>query len=70
MKVLIIEDEADLLETVRSYLTGEGFLCETASTYFKAEDCLSAYTYDIIILDITLPDGNGLDLMDIIKKKG
>ena len=69
MKLLIIEDEADLLETVRSYLTGEGFLCETASTYFKAEDSLSAYTYDIIILDITLPDGNGLDLMDIIKKR-
>ena len=67
MKILIIEDEKELLETVRSYLASEGYLCETASTYFKAEDSVSTFTYDIIILDITLPDGNGLDLMKIIK---
>src|SRR5664280_225693 len=69
MKILIIEDEKDLLETMAGYLILEGMLCETASTFFKAEDSLSAYNYDIIILDLTLPDGNGLDLISLIKEK-
>jgi Response regulators consisting of a CheY-like receiver domain and a winged-helix DNA-binding domain len=69
MKILIIEDEKDLLEAMSSYLTLEGMLCETASTFFKAEDSLSAYNYDIIILDLTLPDGNGLDLVNLIKER-
>lgn len=69
MKILIIEDEKDLLEAMAGYLTLEGMLCETASTFFKAEDSLSAYNYDIIILDLTLPDGNGLDLISLIKER-
>jgi DNA-binding response OmpR family regulator len=69
MKILIIEDEKDLLEAMSGYLTLEGLLCETASTFFKAEDSLSAYNYDIIILDLTLPDGNGLDLISLIKER-
>ena len=69
MKILIIEDEKDLLEAMAGYLTLQGMLCETASTFFKAEDSLSAYNYDIIILDLTLPDGNGLDLISLIKEK-
>jgi DNA-binding response OmpR family regulator len=69
MKVLIIEDEPELLETINSYLSSNGFLCESASTYFRAEDALSSFTYDMIILDITLPDGNGLNLINLIKKE-
>ena len=69
MKILIIEDEKDLLEAMSGYLTLQGMLCETASTFFKAEDSLSAYNYDIIILDLTLPDGNGLDLISLIKER-
>ena len=69
MKILIIEDEKDLLEAMAGYLTLQGMLCETASTFFKAEDSLSAYNYDIIILDLTLPDGNGLDLISLIKER-
>jgi DNA-binding response OmpR family regulator len=68
MKILIIEDEKGLLETISEYLTGEGFKCETAPTYYKAEDKISLFNYDIIILDITLPDGNGMDLIPLIKK--
>jgi DNA-binding response OmpR family regulator len=68
MKVLIIEDERELLETIKRYLEPEGFLCETASTFFEAEDSLSAFNYDIIILDLTLPGGNGLDLIRLIKE--
>ncbi len=67
MKILIVEDEKNLLETVTVFLQKEGFVCEMADSYFAAEDKLAAFDYDIIILDITLPDGNGLDLLQKIK---
>jgi DNA-binding response OmpR family regulator len=69
MKILIIEDEIELLQTMKDYLSSEGLLCETASSYFEAEDSLSAFCYDLIILDLTLPGGNGLDLFKLIKER-
>jgi DNA-binding response OmpR family regulator len=68
MKILVIEDEKELLTSIKNYLEPEGFLCETASSYFDAEDSLSAFKYDIIILDLTLPGGNGLNLISLIKQ--
>lgn len=68
MKILIIEDEKGLVETMKNYLSSEGFLCESATSYYEAEDSLSVYSYDIIVLDLTLPGGNGLDLIKLIKK--
>jgi len=67
MKILIVEDEKSLLNTLVAFLQREGFVCEMADSYFIAEDKLAAFDYDIIILDITLPDGNGLDLLQKIK---
>ncbi len=67
MKILIVEDEKSLLDTLAAFLPGEGFVCEMAESYFAAEDKLAAFDYDIIILDITLPDSNGLDLLQKIK---
>jgi DNA-binding response OmpR family regulator len=69
MKILIVEDEVDLLEAMASYLKNEDFICETAATYFDAEDKLISFNYDIIILDISLPDGSGIDLLKLIKTK-
>jgi len=69
MKILIIEDENELLVTMKNYLVSEGLLCETASSYFEAEDSLSVFKYDIIVLDLTLPGGNGLDLIKLIKER-
>jgi len=69
MKILIIEDEKELVGTIKNFLESEGFLCETASTYNDAEDSLSVFTYDIIILDLTLPGGDGLDLINLIKER-
>jgi DNA-binding response OmpR family regulator len=69
MKILIIEDEKELLVTMKNYLETEGFLCEIASSYFEAEDSLSVFNYDIIVLDLTLPGGNGLDLIKLIKDR-
>ncbi|MCB0460418.1 MAG: response regulator transcription factor [Flavobacteriaceae bacterium] len=68
MKILIVEDEIELLETITSYLKNEDFMCEKASTFFDAEDKLISFKYDIVILDITLPDGSGIDLLKTIKK--
>ena len=69
MKILIVEDEIELLDSIASYLKNEDFMCEKASTFFEAEDKLISFNYDIILLDINLPDGNGIDLLKIIKAK-
>jgi len=68
MKILIIEDEIELLVAISNFLTKENYICELAENYAKADDKLAIYEYDIILLDITLPDGNGLDLLKSIKK--
>lgn len=68
MKLLIVEDEEELMQTVLTYLQREGYVCEKAPDYFAAEDKLATHEYDVVVLDITLPDGNGLDLMKNLKK--
>lgn len=68
MKILIIEDEIELLIGISNYLTKENYICELAENFRKADDKLAIYEYDIILLDITLPDGNGLNLLNTIKK--
>ncbi len=68
MKILIVEDEIELLIAVSNYLTREKYICEMAESFQKAVEKLSVYEYDVILLDITLPDGNGLDLIKLIKQ--
>jgi DNA-binding response OmpR family regulator len=68
MKILIIEDEKALCETIVSYLKKEGYLVECALNYEKADEKISFYEYDCIIVDLTLPDGNGLDIIKQLKK--
>lgn len=68
MKILIVEDEIELLITISNYLTKENYICELAENFQKANEKLSIYEYDIILLDITLPDGNGIDLLKTIRK--
>ena len=70
MKLLIIEDEISLQEIMASTLKKEGYIVETASTCRAAEDKLSVYSYDCVILDIGLPDGSGLDILAQIKSSG
>ena len=70
MKLLIIEDDTSLREIMQRALQGEGYIVETAPTYFDACDKIAGYSYDCIMLDIMLPDGNGLKLLKEIKKSG
>lgn len=68
MKLLLVEDELELCNAVRDYLQQAGHLCETANDYFQAEEKISLYDYDCILLDITLPGGSGLDLLKLLKQ--
>ena len=70
MKLLIIEDDTSLREIMQRALKSEGYVVETAPTYFDACDKIAGYSYDCILLDIMLPDGNGLKLLEEIKKSG
>ena len=67
MKILIVEDEQDLRETIRTLLLKEKFVVETAADYFSALDKINDYDYDCILLDIMLPGGSGLDLLRELK---
>lgn len=69
MKLLLVEDEIDLKDSIEQYLQSEGFFVETASTYYEGEDKVLSYSYDCLIVDIGLPGGNGLDLIKELKKK-
>lgn len=69
MKILIVEDEVELLIAMSNFLIKEHYICELAESFKKAEQKLSIYEYDMILLDISLPDGNGLELLKIIKKR-
>ncbi len=67
MKILIVEDEIQLRSTIVSFLEEEGYSCEQADTLENASEKLYLYEYDCLLLDIGLPDGNGLDLIKELK---
>ena len=69
MKILIVEDEVQMVENMTKNLLAEGYLVETASNFVQAQERIGVYEYDCILLDINLPDGNGLELLKIIKEK-
>jgi DNA-binding response OmpR family regulator len=67
MKLLIVEDDGSLSGSISEYLRLEGHICETAETYWQALLKTADNRYDCIILDIGLPDGNGLDIIKELK---
>jgi DNA-binding response OmpR family regulator len=67
MKILIVEDEKGLSDSMFEYLSEEGHHCEAVYTYIDAVDKIQMYPYDCAVVDINLPDGNGLDLIRLIK---
>ncbi len=68
MKLLIVEDDPSLRELMRRALAEERYVVETASDFAEADAKISGYTYDCILLDIMLPGGSGLKLLDHIKE--
>lgn len=68
MKILIIEDEKDLREVMTRSLEKERFVVETAAEYSTALQKINDYDYDCILLDIMLPGGSGLSILEELKK--
>ena len=69
MKILIIEDERSLSDSIVAYLSSEKYLCEQAFTYADARMKVGMYEYDCILLDLMLPGGNGLDILRDIRSR-
>jgi len=69
MKILIVEDEKELAQSMKEYFEEDKFVCEIANTYDIALEKLELYAYDCAVVDIMLPDGNGLELIRHLKNK-
>jgi DNA-binding response OmpR family regulator len=68
VKILVIEDEKELSSSIVQFLESESYTCEPVFDFETASEKISLYEYDCILLDITLPGGNGLDLLRELKK--
>ena len=63
MRYLLVEDNAELAESIIKRLALDGHAMDHAATLAVAEDCLAAASYDLILLDVMLPDGDGRDFL-------
>ncbi|MDR1346283.1 MAG: response regulator transcription factor [Bacteroidales bacterium] len=70
MKILVIEDEFVLLKAIEAFLLSENFLVEKATDYVSGVEKVLMYDYDCILLDIALPGGDGLKILEQMKSKG
>ncbi len=68
MKLLIIEDNQELLSSIADSLREENFLCETAMDFNAAQEKIHLYDYAIVVVDINLPGGSGLEIIRELKK--
>ncbi|MFK8008871.1 MAG: response regulator transcription factor [Saprospiraceae bacterium] len=68
MKLLIIEDEQELLDLMLRYLKREGYVCESANTFSGGYKKINNYEYDCVVIDLNLPDGDGLKLVNILRE--
>jgi len=69
MKILIIEDEPELAESMIDYLSDQQYLCELATDFHQAWDKISVHHYDCILLDLMLPGGSGMKILDGLKRQ-
>jgi DNA-binding response OmpR family regulator len=70
MKILIVEDERELSQNITAYLSTDNYLCEQACTFEGAMEKIALYRYDCILLDLNLPGGDGLKILDEIQRLG
>jgi len=68
MHILIVEDELPLMESMVSYLEMEGFRCEQATSYHAGLCSLDKHAYICMLIDLNLPDGEGLDLVKLARQ--
>ena len=70
MNVLIVEDEISLAKEIASFLKSENFLCDMAFTGNEASEKIAVNLYDFVLLDLGLPDYDGLDLIREARELG
>ena len=68
MKILIIEDEPEMKKLIKQFLQDESYVVEEANNFWEGMDKITSFDYDCVLLDIMLPDGNGLELIRELKK--
>lgn len=68
MKILIVEDEKELLSDLTNFFLHQNFICTQAKSVVEAQEKVYMYDYDIIVLDLGLPDGNGLEVLKYVKE--
>lgn len=69
VKILIVEDESELAQDIIGYLTSQDYLCELAADYNQALDKIATYVYDCILLDLMIPFGDGLEVLEKLKSE-
>ncbi|MCH5252797.1 MAG: response regulator transcription factor [Lachnospiraceae bacterium] len=67
-KIFLIEDDKSIVENLREFLSGEGFFVEAVSGQKEALKRLESETFDIVLLDISLADGNGFAVCAYVKQ--
>lgn len=70
MNVLIIEDEKSLANEIAAFLKKENFICDLAYTGMDGSEKIAVNLYDFVLLDLGLPDYNGLDLIREARQQG
>lgn len=69
MKILIIEDEPELAKNIASYLDRQGYLCDIAGNFPEGLEKAKSQDYECILLDISIPGGNGMVILKILKQE-
>lgn len=69
MRILIVEDEITLNKTIAESLTEYGYQTDTSESFKDAEYYVGIRNYDLVLSDLMLPDGNGIELIEAIKAK-
>ena len=69
MKILIVEDEVEIATSIKNYLSSNDFICESASSLKTAIEKIDLYSYDCILLDLMLTDGDGFKILELLKKQ-
>jgi len=68
MKILIVEDQKELADSITTFISQDGYVCDITNNFSEAEESIKSKEYDCAIVDIMLPDGSGLDAIKLLKK--
>lgn len=70
MKILIIDDTEEILELISAHLISAGHEVSTANRGQKGIEMIKTNTFDVVLLDIAMPEFSGLDVIDVLEKSG